>query len=82
MIAFIIGAFFLVMLAAVPFSFFAFRRIGKAKTEAKALLANGKIDDIKAAEVTLKLLSVMKDQESEHLWKELNALCEKYRKAS
>ncbi len=82
MIAVIIGLVLLGFMLAVPFSFFAFTRITKAKKEAKAILEKGKIDDIKKVEVTLKLLNALKDTESTHLWNELNKLYEQHRKAS
>ena len=50
MIAVIIGLVLLGVMLAVPFSFFAFTRITKAKKEAKAILEKGKIDDIKKVE--------------------------------
>ena len=82
MVVFIVGVIIVGFMAAVPFAFFAFTRISKAKNQAKEILAKGKIDDMKQAEVILKLLNVTKDNESTHLWREMNALYEKQRRAS
>lgn len=82
MIAIVIGLIFLGMTLAVPFAFLAFMRINKARAEAKSILAKGKVDDTKRVDVILKLLSVSKDHESAHLWKELNALREKIGKVA